>query len=132
MKKLEGKVALVTGSSGGIGQAIAVHLAEQGADIVIDYRSHPEGAQETLSKVEAAGSKGLTVKADLSVISDIRQLLDQGIQYFGKLDILVNNAGIDGRNADFWNITEADYDAVINLNLKGTFFATQAIVQHLI
>ncbi|MEH1940900.1 MAG: glucose 1-dehydrogenase [Nostoc sp.] len=132
MKKLEGKVALVTGSSGGIGQAIAVHLAEQGADVVIDYRSHPEGAQETLSKVEAAGSKGLTVKADLSVISDIRQLLDQGIQYFGKLDILVNNAGIDGRNADFWNITEADYDAVINLNLKGTFFATQAIVQHFI
>ncbi|MCC5644484.1 glucose 1-dehydrogenase [Nostoc sp. CHAB 5824] len=132
MKKLEGKVALVTGSSGGIGQAIAVHLAEQGADVVIDYRSHPEGAQETLSKVEAAGSKGLTVKADLSVISDIRQLLDQGIQYFGKLDILVNNAGIDGRNADFWNITEADYDAVIDLNLKGTFFATQAIVQHLI
>ncbi|MHC5720629.1 MAG: SDR family NAD(P)-dependent oxidoreductase, partial [Nostoc sp.] len=64
--------------------------------------------------------------------SDIRQLIDQGIQYFGKLDILVNNAGIDGRNADFWNITEADYDAVINLNLKGTFFATQAIVQHFI
>jgi glucose 1-dehydrogenase len=132
MKKLEGKVALVTGSSGGIGQAIAVHLAEQGADVVIDYRSHPEGAEETLSKVEAAGSKGLTVKADLSVISDIRQLIDQGIQYFGKLDILVNNAGIDGRNADFWNLTEADYDAVIDLNLKGTFFTTQAIVQHFI
>ncbi|MBW4672845.1 MAG: glucose 1-dehydrogenase [Desmonostoc geniculatum HA4340-LM1] len=132
MKKLEGKVALVTGSSGGIGQAIAVHLAEQGADVVIDYRSHPEGAEETLSKVEAAGSKGLTIKADLSVISDIRQLIDEGIQYFGKLDILVNNAGIDGRNADFWNVTEADYDAVINLNLKGTFFATQAIVQHFI
>jgi glucose 1-dehydrogenase len=132
MKKLEGKVALVTGSSGGIGQAIAVHLAEEGANVVIDYRSHPEGAQETLSKVEAVGCKGLTVKADLSVISDIRQLVDQGIQHFGKLDILVNNAGIDGRNADFWNITEADYDAVMNINLKGTFFATQAIVQHFI
>ncbi|MEH1795933.1 glucose 1-dehydrogenase [Nostoc sp.] len=132
MKKLEGKVALVTGSSGGIGQAVAVYLAEQGADVVIDYRSHPEGAEETLSKVEATGSKGLTVKADLSVIADIRQLIDQGIQHFGKLDILVNNAGIDGRNADFWNITEADYDAVIDLNLKGTFFATQAIVQHFI
>ncbi|MBD2435891.1 SDR family NAD(P)-dependent oxidoreductase [Nostoc sp. FACHB-110] len=132
MKKLEGKVALVTGSSGGIGQAIAIYLAEQGADVVIDYRSHPEGAQETLSKVEAVGSRGITVKADLSVISDIRQLIDQSIEYFGKLDILVNNAGIDGRNADFWNITEADYDAVIDLNLKGTFFATQAIAQHLI
>ncbi len=132
MKKLEGKVALVTGSSGGIGQAVAVRLASEGADVVIDYRSHPEGAEETLSKVEAQGSKGLTVKADLSVISDIRQLIAQAIQHFGKVDILVNNAGIDGRNADFWNIAEADYDAVINLNLKGTFFATQAIVQHLI
>ncbi|MBW4595672.1 MAG: glucose 1-dehydrogenase [Brasilonema angustatum HA4187-MV1] len=132
MNKLEGKVALVTGSSGGIGQAIAVRLASEGANIVIDYRSHPEGAQETLSKVEAAGSKGLTVKADLSVINDIQQLVAQGIEHFGKLDILVNNAGIDGKNADFWNITEADYDAVIDLNLKGTFFATQTVVQHLI
>ena len=132
MKKLEGKVALVTGSSGGIGQAIALRLANEGADIVIDYRSHPEGAQETLSKVEAAGGKGLTVQADLSIISDIHHLIDQGIQQFGKLDILVNNAGIDGKNADFWNITEADFDAVINLNLRGTFFATQAMVQHLI
>ncbi|QSJ20287.1 glucose 1-dehydrogenase [Nostoc sp. UHCC 0702] len=132
MKKLEEKVALVTGSSGGIGQAIAVRLAQEGADVVIDYRSHLEGAEETLSKVEAAGRKALIVKADLSVISDIRQLINQGIQHFGKLDILVNNAGIDGKNADFWDITEADYDAVLNLNLKGTFFATQAIVQHLI
>ena len=109
-----------------------MRLAQEGADVVIDYRSHLEGAEETLSKVEAAGRKALIVKADLSVISDIRQLINQGIQHFGKLDILVNNAGIDGRNADFWDITEADYDAVLNLNLKGTFFATQAIVQHLI
>lgn len=129
--KLEGKVALVTGSSGGIGQAIAVRLAQEGANIVIDYRSHPEGAQDTLSKVEAAGRQGLTVKADLSVISDIRQLIAQGIQHFGKLDILVNNAGIDGKNADFWEITEEDYDAVLDINLKGTFFATQTFVQHL-
>lgn len=132
MTKLEGKVALVTGSSGGIGQAIALRLASEGANIVIDYRSHPEGAQETLSKVEAVGAKGLTVRADLSIISDINNLIVQSIQHFSKLDILVNNAGIDGRNADFWNITEADYDAVLNLNLKGTFFATQAMVQHLI
>jgi glucose 1-dehydrogenase len=130
--KLEGKVALVTGSSGGIGQAIAARLAQEGADVVIDYRSHPEGAQETLSKVEAAGRKGLTVKADLSLVSDIRQLVDQGVQHFGKLDILVNNGGIDGKNADFWNTTEEDFDAVLSINLKGTFFATQAFVQHLI
>jgi glucose 1-dehydrogenase len=128
--KLEGKVALVTGSSQGIGQAIAERLAQEGADIVIDYRSHPEGAQETLSKVEAAGRKGLTIKADLGVVNDIRQMITQGVQHFGKLDILVNNAGIE-KNASFWDVTEADYDTVVNVNLKGVFFATQAIVQHL-
>lgn len=129
--KLEGKVALVTGSSQGIGQAIAVRLAQEGADIVIDYRSHPDGAQETLTKVEAAGRKGFIVKADLGVVSDVRQMIADGIQHFGKLDILVNNAGLE-KNASFWEVTEADYDGVINVNLKGVFFATQAIVQHLI
>ncbi len=128
--KLEGKVALVTGSSQGIGQAIAVRLAQEGADVVIDYRSHAEGAQETLTKVEAAGRKGHIVQADLGVVSDIRRLITEGIQQFGKLDILVNNAGIE-KNASFWEVTEADYDSVINVNLKGVFFATQAIVQHL-
>ncbi len=129
--KLEGKVALVTGSSQGIGQAIAVRLASEGADIIIDYRSHPEGAQETLAKVEAAGRKGITIKADLGVVSDVRQMIAQGVQHFGKLDILVNNAGLE-KNASFWEVTETDYDSVINVNLKGVFFATQALVQHLI
>ena len=129
---LEGKVVLVTGSSQGIGQAIAAYLAKEGADIVIDYRSHPDGAKETLAKVEAAGRKGHIVQSDLSLISDVRKLVSEGIGHFGKLDILVNNAGVDGKNANFWNITEADYDAVLNINLKGTFFTTQAFVQHLI
>lgn len=129
---LQGKVALVTGSSQGIGQMIATCMAQAGADIVIDYRSHPDGAKETLAKVEAAGRRGHIVQADLSTIADIRQLVSEGIQHFGKLDILVNNAGVDGKNADFWNITEADYDTVLNINLKGTFFTTQAFVQHLI
>jgi glucose 1-dehydrogenase len=129
---LQGKVAVVTGGSQGIGQVIATHLAQAGADIVIDYRSHPEGAQETLAKVEAVGRKGHVVQADLSATNDIRKLVSEGIQHFGKLDVLVNNAGIDGENADFLDITESDYDAVLNLNLKGTFFMTQAFVQHLV
>ena len=129
---LEGKVALVTGSSQGIGQAIAAYLAKEGADIVIDYRSHPDGAKETLAKVEAAGRKGHIVQTDLSLVTEVRKLVSEGIGHFGKLDILVNNAGVDGKNANFWNITEADYDAVLNINLKGTFFTTQAFVQHLI
>jgi glucose 1-dehydrogenase len=138
--KLEGKVALVTGSSQGIGQAIAVRLASEGANVVINYRSHPEGAEETLAKVQAAGGKcymakypsdrGYTLKADLSNVNDLRQLVADSIEHFGKLDILVNNAGIE-KHAPFWEVTEAAYDAVLNVNLKGVFFATQAMVQHL-
>lgn len=132
--KLEGKVALVTGSSQGIGQAIAICLAQEGASIVINYPSHPEGAEETLSKVKAAGGQcqivdGFTVQADTGIISDVQRMIADSVSHFGKLDILVNNAGIE-KNADFWNVTEADYDAVMNVNLKGVFFATQAFVKH--
>lgn len=134
--KLAGKVALVTGSSQGIGQAIAIRLAQEGANVVINYRSHPEGAQETLEKVEAAGGKchlveGFTVQADTGLVGDVQRMVADSIAHFGQLDILVNNAGIE-KNADFWNVTEADYDAVLNVNLKGVFFATQSLVKHLL
>ncbi|MGG6263046.1 SDR family NAD(P)-dependent oxidoreductase [Leptolyngbya sp. AN03gr2] len=139
--KLGGKVALVTGSSQGIGQAIVLRLAEAGADVVIHYRSHPKGAEETLEKVnaidrqcylaECPSSDSYTVRADLGSVDEIRQLLAESIDHFGKVDILVNNAGIEN-HAPFWEVTEADYDAVMNVNLKGVFFATQAFVRHLI
>lgn len=129
--KLDGKVALVTGSSQGIGLGIAIRLAEAGADVVINYRSHPDGAKAALDEVTALGRKGLLVQADLGSVSEVRQLIAEGIAYFGKLDILVNNAGIE-KNAAFWDVTEAEYDAVLNVNLKGVFFATQAMAQHLI
>jgi glucose 1-dehydrogenase len=140
LMSLEGKVALVTGSSQGIGQGIVLRLAQEGADVVINYRSHPEGAEETLAKVQETGgncytalcpqSKGYTLQADLGSVEEVRQLIADSIQHFGKLDILVNNAGIE-KHAPFWEATEADYDAVMNVNLKGVFFATQAFVQHL-
>ena len=139
--KLEGKVALVTGSSQGIGQAIAVKLASQGASIVIDYRSHPEGAEQTLKEIQALAGKlhlakdhapeGYVTQADLGDVEQVRNLVQQGIKHFGKLDILVNNAGME-RHAPFWEVTEADYDRVLNVNLKGAFFATQTLVQHLL
>jgi len=132
MGKLDGKIAIVTGSSQGIGQGIAERLAQDGASVVIDYHTHPKGADETLAAVESFGSKGLVVQADLSVVSDIQTLVGATIDHFGKIDILINNAGMDGKNKDFWDLTEADFDAVINLNLKGTFFATQAVVKHFI
>lgn len=119
--KLEGKVALVTGSSQGIGQAIAIRLASEGADIIIDYRSHADGAEETKAKVEATGRKGLVVKADLGIVSDVKKMVAESIYNFGKLDILVNNAGME-KNASFWDVTEEDYDNVLNVNFKGVFF----------
>lgn len=138
---LEGKVALVTGSSQGIGQGIVLRLAQAGANVVINYRSHPEGAEETLEKVNEIGGKcylvecphsphGHTIQADLGSVEMVRELMTESIAHFGKLDILVNNAGIE-KHAPFWEVTEADYDAVLNVNLKGVFFATQAFVQHL-
>jgi glucose 1-dehydrogenase len=129
--KLDGQVALVTGGSGGIGQAIAIRLAEEGADIVINYRSSLDEAKETQEKVEAAGRQGLLVKADLSKVGDIQHLVAESVQHFGKLDILINNAGVQ-KEAPFGEITEADYDLVMQVNIKGAFFAAQELVKHLL
>lgn len=143
MMTLDGKVALVTGSSQGIGQAIAIRLAAAGAKVIINYRSHPEGAEETLSKVRAAGGdchlaagfcdddRGYSIGADLGLVEDVQRLIAEGIQHFGQLDILVNNAGIE-KHAPFWDVTEKDYETVLNVNLKGVFFSTQAMAKHLI
>ncbi len=127
---LQETVAIVTGSSEGIGQAIAERLAKEGTRIVIDYHTHADGAEKTQRLVEAAGSKAIVVKADLGSVTAIQSLVANGIKAFGKIDILVNNAGIEKR-ADCWDVTEQDYDAVLNVNLKGVFFATQTVVRHL-
>ena len=122
--KLEGKVALVTGSAQGIGQGIAVRLAQEGADVVIDDRK-ADGAQETLRLVEAAGRRGVIVQGDLGKLEDDVRMVAEGVAHFGKIDILVNNAGVE-KAAPFWEVTEQDYDFVLDINLKGTFFATQS------
>ncbi len=128
--RLAGKVAIVTGSGSGIGQAIAERLAQEGANLVVDYRDHVEQAQETVSKIEAAGGKSIMVKADVSILTDNQNLVDQAWQQLGSCDILVNNAGIEKRAA-FVDVTEQDYDAVLNVNLKGAFFLAQAFVRRL-
>lgn len=128
--KLEGKVALITGSAQGIGQAIAVRLANEGADIIIDDRPGNEGAAETQKEIEALGRKAIVLGGDLANTSDDRKLIQMGVDAFGKIDILVNNAGVE-RHADFWDVTEEDYDFVMRINLRGTFFLTQDFVNHL-
>src|SRR5262249_7352045 len=127
--KLSGKKALVTGSNQGIGQAIALRLAEEGADVVIDYVTHPETAAETVQGVLKLGRRAVAIKGDLSKVADTQRMVHESVQALGGLDILVNNAGVEKR-APCWEVTEADFDLVLDINLKGAFFATQAFVQH--
>jgi glucose 1-dehydrogenase len=131
-RRFEGKVAVVTGSSSGIGQAIAVRLASEGAAVVIDYRGHEDGAKETQSQILAknAQAKSIIVQADVTKVADTTNLMEQAWSQLGGCDILVNNAGIE-KGAEFWDVTEADYDAVMDTNLKGAFFLTQAFVKRL-
>ena len=128
--RLQGKTALITGSGRGIGRAIARRFAREGADVVINYSHSAGGAQDTLSDVEAAGRKGHIIQADVSIVSEAKQLIDEAVRHFGQLDMLVNNAGIE-INVPFWKVSEEEYDRVLAVNLKGAFFTTQAMVQHL-
>ncbi|UYV16187.1 2-dehydro-3-deoxy-D-gluconate 5-dehydrogenase KduD [Porphyrobacter sp. ULC335] len=119
---LTGKRALVTGANTGIGQAIAVALAQAGADIALAGRSAPA---ETLAMIAASGRKAVDLRADLSSIAPVQGLVDNAVEVLGGLDILVNNAGIIRRN-DLADFTEDDWDAVIDTNLKTLFFLSQA------
>jgi glucose 1-dehydrogenase len=128
--RLAGKAALVTGSSQGIGAAVAQRLAEEGADVAVNYNTHPEGANEVVEKIKAHGRKCVSIQANLERLSDVLRLVQDSVAALGRLDILVNNAGLE-KNADFWKVTERDYDLVMNVNLKGVFFVTQSFVRHL-
>ena len=126
--RLLGRKALVTGSSKGIGRGIAVRLAQEGADVVLNYNSDPQGADEALAEIRALGRRGASIKATLGDVADVQRLVAEGAEALGGLDVLVNNAGIE-KHAAFWDVTERDFDAVLDVNLKGVFFATQAFVR---
>jgi glucose 1-dehydrogenase len=128
--KLAGKVALVTGSSRGIGKAIALRLAQDGADIVLHYKSSADAADAVRRELEATGRRIHATHGDVSRLAEISRVVAEAIAHFGKLDVLVNNAGVQ-RQAPFWEVTEADYDYVLDVNLKAVFFASQAMVRHL-
>jgi glucose 1-dehydrogenase len=127
---ITGKRALVTGSSQGIGQTIAQRLAEEGCDVIIHYHSHPETAEETAEGIRKLGRKAVLVQADLSTTEGTREVVQKSIEGLAGLDLLVNNAGLE-KHANFWDVTERDYDLVLNTDLRGAFFTTQAFVKHL-
>ncbi len=117
---LKDKVAIVTGGTRGIGRAIALKLADHGANIVINYRNSDKEAEELKAILEGKGVKVLTVKCDISNFEDSKNLMDKCKEVFGKIDILVNNAGIT-KDTLIMRIKEEDFDNVIDVNLKGTF-----------
>ena len=127
--RLAGKVALVTGAAQGIGKAVALLLARNGADIVVSD-INLEKAEETVQEVQTLGRKALAVKVDVAKLDDVEKMVEAILAQFGRVDILVNNAGI-ARDKLILRMTEEDWDAVLNINLKGTFNCTKAVVRHM-
>jgi len=128
---LQGKVAIVTGGNSGIGMAIVLELAKQGANIVIDYIANPEAAETLEKQVVALGDQATGVQADVSKVGDLRKLIDSAVQTFGRVDIMVNNAGVETRTSVL-DTTEAQYEKVLAINLKSAFFGTQLAAQQMI
>lgn len=124
MKLLVGKIALVTGAGIGIGQAIALELAVQGATVAIHYAHSASGARETMAEIHRLGGQAMTVAGDLGKVGVCRQVVQEVAEAFGGLDILVNNAGITYAD-DFFDITEERYNGVFDLNMRGYFFCAQ-------
>jgi 3-oxoacyl-[acyl-carrier protein] reductase len=127
MDDLKGKVALVTGSSRGIGRAIALAMAEAGADIVVNYRDRLEDANQTESGVRQAGRRCVNIQADVSLPADVERLIQTSESAFGAVDILVNNAGI-ARPQALDEIQEADWDDLLASNLKSCFLMSQRVL----
>jgi glucose 1-dehydrogenase len=127
--RLEGKTIAITGGDQGIGRGIAERLSQDGADVAICYRSNQAGANEVIEEIKKVGRRATAIQCDVGKIVDGQRFITEAVNQLGKVDILVNNAGLE-RRADFWDVTEADYDAVLNVNLKGLFFLTQAFVRH--
>jgi len=124
MAPLTGKVATVTGSSRGIGRAVAERLGKDGVSVVINYVRNADKSREVVSTIEAAGGRALAVRADMSQIADVRRLFQETLDHFGRLDVLVNNAGLFQPHP-IAEVTEDEFDAAFALNAKGAFFAFQ-------
>jgi len=128
---LQGKVAIVTGGNSGIGKSIVEYLAELGAKVVIDYRSHPEATEELEREIGAYGGSSYGVQADVGKLDDLQRLVDAAVAKYGRLDVMVNNAGIETRTS-ILDTTPEDFDKVLNVNLRGVFFATQYAAKQMI
>src|SRR5207248_1264397 len=128
-QKLEGKVAVVTGASKGIGAAIAKHLAQEGAAVVVNYASSKQGADRVVAEIKGTGGRAVAVQADVSKPADIQRLFAEAKRAFGRLDILVNNAGVY-EFAPLEAVTPAHFHKLFDLNVLGLILASQEAVKH--
>lgn len=124
MSSLSGKSIVVTGGNSGIGKAIVLAAAMEGADVVVDYRMHPDYAAEVIAAAGRAGGRAVGVEADVSRTEDLDRIIRTAVQNFGRLDVLVSNAGIETRTS-LLETSEADFDKVLAVNLKSAFFGAQ-------
>ncbi|MDM5232199.1 3-oxoacyl-[acyl-carrier-protein] reductase [Lysinibacillus pakistanensis] len=130
MRKLEGKVAVVTGASRGIGRAIALKLADEGAKVVVNYSGSQAKAEEVVARIQENGGEAIAVQASVSQTEEVTALMDTAVKTFGSLDILVNNAGITRDNL-LMRMKEDEWDDVLNTNLKGVFLCTKAVTRQM-
>src|SRR6476659_2783473 len=129
--QLKNKVAIVTGGNTGIGKAIVLELARQGANVAVDYISHPDATEELEKQIVALGDLAIGVEADVSKVADLQNLVDSAVKTFGRLDIMVNNAGMETRTSVL-DTTEQQYEKVLEVNLKSAFFGTQLAARQMI
>ena len=126
--RFEGKTALVTGASRGIGRAIALRLASEGANVVVNYNARLDAAEEVAERVRALGAAATVVQADVAQTADVERLISAVMEEFKRIDVLVNNAGIT-RDTLIMRMSEEDWDSVIDTNLKSTFLVTKAVLR---
>lgn len=127
--RLDGKVALITGSGRGLGAGIALELGKRGASVIINYANSASAANEVVSAIQAAGSDAVAIQADVSKVAQITQLFNQALAHFGRLDIIVSNSGMEIFRAEE-DVTEADFDKVFGLNTRAQFFVAQHALRH--
>ncbi len=128
--RLDGKVALVTGSSRGLGAGIAMDLGSRGASVVVNYAKSASAAKKVVAEIESFGSKAIAIQADISKIPEVSQLFNEAICHFGRLDIVVSNSGMETFCKEE-DVTEEIYDQVFSLNTRGQFFVAQHALRHL-
>jgi NAD(P)-dependent dehydrogenase (short-subunit alcohol dehydrogenase family) len=129
--KLNNRVALVTGSSKGLGAAIAAEAAKEGAKVIVNYCSDEAGARQVVREIESCGGAAMAIYGDVSIREDVESMVEVGIQHFGKIDVLVNNAGI-ALWKPFLELSEENWDRTLDVNLKSVFLCSQAVARRMV